>query len=187
MPVPWFLLISTEEADFYGGGWFLRRRLISTNKADFYGEGPFLRRRLISTDKAHFYRGGQFLCNRLTQESITWSVQLPYWAYVTAFSQNGLFLDLLDLFAVNRILELAWVILSMKRKEKKGGPKPGTSSYQNYANSAFLLLYSSIPILPLYLTILCKFFTLAKKFAGVQIIVLFLSCLHLKNLHPHSP
>ena len=41
----------------------------------------------------------------------------------------------------------------------------GTSSYQNYANSAFLLLYSRIPILPLFIypTILCKFFRLAKK------------------------
>ena len=35
---------------------------------------------------------------------------------------------------------------SMKREEKKWRPYAGTS-YQNYANSAFLLLYSSIPIL----------------------------------------
>ena len=133
------------------------------------------------------YRGGQFLCNRLTQEPITWSVQPPYWAYVTTFSQNGLFLDYL--FAGNRLLELAWVMRSMKRKEKKWRPYAGRSSYQNYVNSASLLLYSNIPILPflIYPTILCKFFTLAKKFAGERIIVLFLSCLHLKSLHPHSP
>ena len=28
-----------EEADFYGGGSFLWRRLISTEEADFYGGG----------------------------------------------------------------------------------------------------------------------------------------------------
>ena len=74
-------------------------------------------------------------------------------------------------------------------RRKKWPPYAGTSSYQNYSNSAFLLLYSSIPILPflIYLTILCKVFTLAKKFAEVRIVVLFLSCLHLKNLHPYSP
>ena len=90
------------------------------------------------------------------------------------FSRNGLFLDYL--FAENRILELTLVIRSMKREEEKWWPHVGTSSYQNYANSAFLLLYSSIPILPflIYPTILCKFFTLAKKFAEVRIIVVFL-------------
>ena len=89
------------------------------------------------------------------------------------FSRNGLFLDYL--FAENRILELTLVIRSMKREEEKWWPHVGTSSYQNYANSAFLLLYSSIPILPflIYPTILCKFFTLAKKFAEVRIIVVF--------------
>ena len=51
------------------------------------------------------------------QEPITWSVQLPHWAYVTAFSRNDLFLDYL--FAENRLLELTWVIRSMKREEKK--------------------------------------------------------------------
>ena len=58
-------------------------------------------------------------------------------------------------------------------RRKKWQPYAGTSSYQNYANSAFLLLYSSIPILTflIYPTILCKFFTLAKKFAGVRIII----------------
>ena len=35
-------------------------------------------------------------------------------------SQNGLFLDYL--FAGNRLLELAWVIRSMKRGEKNSGP-----------------------------------------------------------------
>ena len=91
-----------------------------------------------------------------------------------AFSRNSLFLDYL--FAENRILELTLVIRSMKREEEKWWPHVGTSSYQNYANSAFLLLYSSIPILPflIYPTILCKFFTLAKKFAEVRIIVVFL-------------
>ena len=44
-------------------------------------------------------------------------------------------------------------------------PYTGTSSYQNYANSAFLLLYSSFPILPslIYPSILYKFFILTKK------------------------
>ena len=83
------------------------------------------------------------------QEPITWSVQLPYWTYVTAFSQNGLILNYL--FAENRLLELTWVIRSMKREEKKWRPYVGTSSCQNYANSAFLLLYSSIPILPFHI------------------------------------
>ena len=55
--------------------------------------------------------------------AITWSVQLPHWAYVTAFSQNDLFLDYL--FAENRLLELTWVIRSMKREEKNGGPMRG--------------------------------------------------------------
>ena len=108
-----------------------------------------------------------------SQEPSTWSLQPPYWTYVTASSQNGLFLDYL--FAGNRLHELTWVIRSMKREEKKWRPYAVTSSYQNYANSAFLLLYSSIPILTflIYPTILCKFFTLAKKFAGVRIIVVF--------------
>ena len=83
------------------------------------------------------------------QEPITWSVQLPYWTYVTAFSQNGLILNYL--FAENRLLELTWVIRSMKREEKKWRPYVGTSSCQNYANSTFLLLYSSIPILPFHI------------------------------------
>ena len=64
----------------------------------------------------------------------------------------------------------------MKRDEKKRRPYAGTFLYQNYANSVFLLLYSSIPILPfpIYPTILCKFFTFTKKLAGVRIIVVFL-------------
>ena len=83
------------------------------------------------------------------QEPITWSVQLPYCTYVTAFSQNGLILNYL--FAENRLLELTWVIRSMKREEKKWRPYVGTSSCQNYANSTFLLLYSSIPILSFHI------------------------------------
>ena len=108
-----------------------------------------------------------------SQEPSTWSLQPPYWTYVTASSQNGLFLDYL--FAGNRLHELTWVIRSMKREEKKWRPYAVTSSYQNYADSAFLLLYSSIPILPflIYSTILCKFFTFTKKFAGVRIIIVF--------------
>ena len=58
-------LISTEEAHFCGGGSFLRRRLVSTEEAHFCGGGSFLRRRLISTEEAHFYGGDQFLSNRL--------------------------------------------------------------------------------------------------------------------------
>ena len=64
----WYLrrkLISTEEADFYGESWFLRRKLISTGEADFYGGALFVRRRLISTEEAYFHWGGQFLSNRL--------------------------------------------------------------------------------------------------------------------------
>ena len=38
-----------EEADFYGGSRFLRRKQISTEEADFYGGGSFPQRRLIST------------------------------------------------------------------------------------------------------------------------------------------
>ena len=76
----------------------------------------------------------------------------PYWAYVTAFSQNGLFLDYP--FAGNRLLELAWVIRSMKREEKNSGPMRGRLHIKTTQ-------------------ILCKFFTLAKKFAGERIIVLF--------------
>ena len=45
--------------------WFLRRRLISTEEADSYGGGSFLRRKLISTQEADFHWGGQFLSNRL--------------------------------------------------------------------------------------------------------------------------
>ena len=98
-----------------------------------------------------------------SQEPSTWSLQPPYWTYVTASSQNGLFLDYL--FAGNRLHELTWVIRSMKREEKKWRPCAGTSSYQNYANSAFLLQYSSIPILPflIYPTILRKFFHTCEK------------------------
>ena len=53
----------------------------------------------------------------LFREPITWSLQLPYWPYVTAFSQKGLFLDYL--VAGNRLLEFTWVIRSMKREGKK--------------------------------------------------------------------
>ena len=173
------------------------------------------------------------------QEPITWSVQLPYWTYVTAFSQNGLILNYL--FAENRLLELTWVIRSMKREEKKWRPYVGTSSCQNYANSTFLLLYSSIPILSfhillyplqifhtceknsqergssLYFYLYLYFFFSCSSDSGpskedfmkrVQIpddeeakcqrwwrarkqeiawAKLCASCLHLKNLHPHSP
>ena len=55
------------------------------------------------------------------------------------------------------------MIHEMRRKIWR--PYAGTSSYQNYANSAFLLLYSSFPILPslIYPSILYKFFILTKK------------------------
>ena len=46
------------------------------------------------------------------------SINFPHWAYVTAFSQIGLFLDYL--FAGNGLFELTWVIRSMKRGEKNG-------------------------------------------------------------------
>ena len=101
-----------------------------------------------------------------SQEPSTWSLQPPYWTYVTASSQNGLFLDYL--FAGNRLHELTWVIRSMKREEKKWRPYAGTSSYQNYANSAFLLLYCCIPVFQSFLSLyiplyFANFFTLAKK------------------------
>ena len=49
-------------------------------------------------------------------------------------------------------------------RRKKWRSYAGTSSHQNYANSAFLLLYSSIPILPflLYPTIISNFHTCEK-------------------------
>ena len=64
--------ISTEEADFYGGGLFnfygvgqfLRRKLISTEEAYFYGARQFLQSRAISTEEADFYGGGLFLRSR---------------------------------------------------------------------------------------------------------------------------
>ena len=103
-----------------------------------------------------------YLVNKHHQEPITWSVQLPYLPYATAFSQNGLFLDYL--FAGNRPPELTEVMRSMKRVEKIWLPYARTSSYQNYANSAFLLLYSSIPIVPFltYPTIVCRCFHTCK-------------------------
>ena len=74
-------------------------------------------------------------------------------------------------------------------RRKKQRPYAGTSSYQNYANSTFLLLYSNIPILHflIYPTILCKFSHLRKNSRESGSSFYFLSCLHLKNLHPHSP
>ena len=69
-------LISTEEAYFYGGGSFLRRMLISTTEeAYFYGGGLFLRGRLISTEEAYFYGGGSFVWRRLicTEEAYFYS------------------------------------------------------------------------------------------------------------------
>ena len=83
------------------------------------------------------------------QEPITGSVKLPYWTYVTAFLQNGLFLDYL--FAGNRLLELTWVIRSMKRGEKnKWRPYTGTSSYQNYPSSVFCCIPVFQSFLSLY-------------------------------------
>ena len=83
------------------------------------------------------------------QEPITGSVKLPYWTYVTAFLQNGLFLDYL--FAGNRLLELTWAIRSMKRGEKnKWRPYTGTSSYQNYPSSAFCCIPVFQSFLSLY-------------------------------------
>ena len=60
------ILISTEEANFYGEGQFLRRRLISMEKGNFYRVGLFLRRRpiqskrrrMISTEQGNFYATG---------------------------------------------------------------------------------------------------------------------------------
>ena len=54
----------------------------------------------------------------------------------------------------------------MKREEKKWWSYAGTSSYQNYANSAYLLLYSSIPIILFltYPTILCEFYHTCEKY-----------------------
>ena len=59
-------------------------------------------------------RQGHWAC----QEPITWSVQLlPYWLYVTVFSQNGLFLDYL--FAGNRLLELTLSDTIHEKRRKK--------------------------------------------------------------------
>ena len=46
-------LISTEEAHFYRGSWFLRRSLISTAEADFHGGALFPLRRSISKQQAY--------------------------------------------------------------------------------------------------------------------------------------
>ena len=74
-------LFSMEEADFYGGSWFLWRRLISTEEADFYGGSCFLRRKLVSTAEADFYGGGWFLRRKLisTEEvNFYWSNRLIF-------------------------------------------------------------------------------------------------------------
>ena len=70
----------------------------------------------------------------------------------------------------------------MKSEEKKWRPNAGMFSYQNHSNSAFLLLYSSIPILPFltYPTILCKFFHTRQKIsrsADHRCIFIFISIL----------
>ena len=93
----------------------------------------------------------------LFREPITWSLQLPCWPYVTAFSKNGLFLDYL--VAGNRLLEFTWVIRSMKREGKKWWGRLHIKTTQ------IPPFFCCIPILPLFIypTILCKFFRLAKK------------------------
>ena len=90
---------------------------------------------------------------------------------------HGIFTErfILDyLFAGNRLLALAWVIRSMKREEKNGGPMRGCLHIETTQIPPFFCYPSLILPFLIYLTILCKFFTLAKKFAGVRIIAFFL-------------
>ena len=108
------------------------------------------------------------------QEPITWSVQLPYWTYVTAFSQNGLILNYL--FAENRLLELTWVIRSMKREEKKMASLCGDvfmSKLRKFRLSFAVFQYSN-PFFPYITLSFANFSHLRKKFAGARIIVVFL-------------
>ena len=98
-----------------------------------------------------------------SKEPSTWSLQPPYWTYVTASSQNGLFLDYL--FAGNRLHELTWVIRSMKREEKKMAALCGDvfiSKLRKFRFSFAVFQYSnpSFPYIPPYFA---NFFTLAKK------------------------
>ena len=108
------------------------------------------------------------------QEPITWSVQLPYWTYVTAFSQNDLILNYL--FAENRLLELTWVIRSMKREEKKMASLCGDvfmSKLRKFRLSFAVFQYSN-PSFPYITLSFANFSHLRKKFAGARVIVVFL-------------
>ena len=99
-----------------------------------------------------------------SQEPITWSLQPPYWTYVTASSQNGLFLDYL--FAGYRLLELTWVTRSMKREGKNGGPMRGRLSIKTTQIPPFfccITVFQSFLSLYIPLYFANFFFTLAKK------------------------
>ena len=104
-----------------------------------------------------------YLVNKHHQEPITWSVQLPYSPYVTAFSQNGLFLDYL--FAGNRLPELTEVMRSMKRVEKNGCHM---RERLHIKTTQILLFFCCIPVFQSFLSLhippsFADVFTLAKK------------------------
>ena len=73
------------------------------------GEEEFLSHRRSNDWGNHDYNHGE--------DASVDCIPLPYWAYVTAFSQNGILLDYL--FPRKRLLEPTYVIRSMKREEKK--------------------------------------------------------------------
>ena len=107
----------------------------------------------------------------LFREPITWSLQLPYWPYVTAFSQKGLFLDYL--VAGNRLLEFTWVIRSMKREGKKWWGRLHIKTTQIPPFFCCIPVFQSFLCLYIQLSF-ANFSDLRKKFARVWIIVVFL-------------
>ena len=72
-------------------------------------------------------------------------------------------------------------------RRKKWRPYAGTSSYQNYSNSAFLLLSFLNPSFPYISHHPLQIFRTCEKIRGSADHRFFFSCFHLKNLHPHSP
>ena len=121
------------------------------------GEEEFLSHRRSNDWGNHDYNHGE--------DASVDCIPLPYWAYVTAFSQNGILLDYL--FPRKRLLEPTYVIRSMKREEKKKkkavlcgnvfGRKP-----RKFRLSFAVFQYSNLSFPYLAdLIILCKFFTLS--------------------------
>ena len=124
---------STEEAYFYGGGSFLRRRLISTEEAYFYGGGSFLRRMLISTtEEAYFYGGGLFLRGRLI------STEEAYFYGGGSFVRRRL-ISIVGSFVGRRSVSMQQPHISMENKTHR------TEQASFNTEMAFFLVYSSGP------------------------------------------